>query len=293
MSWQAQTAVNHHSKINDMKLFRLLLYLAEGADDNGRIDPAPSQDTLADFYAVSTRTIRNWLNALCDSGEIEQTRIGSGPGNPSAYRITLQLPDKGGNKAEENITNLSAFSDFMVEIKAEIDTLKAEILAIKVEKVEAKGGKGGSKRRKAHSSKSADDPLDQTLDPEEEELAATPQPQPKDTPFGLYQELKAIDRGIRQGQALKEGKILLEKYSPDDIIACARFLQTDPWRIANMVTLSTQAIQEKIDKWIGAGRPANWSAWQVKAPSYQNGRNGHNPTRPQPAPASERTGGFF
>ena len=165
MSWQAQTAVNHHSKITDMKLFRLLLYLAECANDNGRIDPAPNQDTLAEFYGVSSRTIRNWLNALCDSGEVEQTRVGSGPGNPSAYQITLPMPDKGGNKAEENTGNVSAFESFMVEIKAEIDALKVEILALKVEKVEDKGGKGGNERRKAHSFKSADDPYDPSFDP--------------------------------------------------------------------------------------------------------------------------------
>jgi biotin operon repressor len=121
-------------------------------------------------------------------------------------------------------------------------------------------------------------------------VLASPKPAATNTPYGIYEQLKAIDKGVKKGQTLREAKGLLETYSPDDIIACARFLQTDPWRITNMVTLSTQAIQEKIDKWIGAGRPANWNAWQVKAPSHQNGRNGSHMT---PAPASERTPGAY
>lgn len=159
MSWQAQTAVNHHSKQANMGLFRLLLYLAECADETGRIDPAPSQPTIAEFLGVSDRTIRNRISQLCGSGELKQTRVGSGPGNPSAYQICLPMPEnsgndsgnKGGIKVEAIPGFLAAFEDFKAEVKAEILALKVEISAVKVEKVEAKGGNAtGSKVKTIH-----------------------------------------------------------------------------------------------------------------------------------------------
>ena len=165
MSWQAQTAVNHRSKQTNMGLFRLLMFLAEKADEMGSIDPAPNQETLAEFFGCSDRTIRNRLNVLQDSGELTQTRVGSGPGNPSAYQINLEMPEngntsdgKGGNKAEGNAAIISTFGQQMEEIKA-------EILELKAEKVETKGGKGGNERRKGHSLKSADDPSSIHSDP--------------------------------------------------------------------------------------------------------------------------------
>lgn len=173
MSWQASKAVNYHSRIKDRDLFRLLHYLADYADCNGRIDPAPNQDTMADFCGVTTRTVRTWINKICDSGELEQVRVGSGPGNPSAYQIHLDIPEIEGGKVEENTANASTFDSFKAEIKAEISELKAEILALKVEKVEAKGGKVEGERRKGDSFKSDDDLY---VDPSFDLKVITPQP---------------------------------------------------------------------------------------------------------------------
>ena len=178
MSWQAQTAVTHHSKQRNVARLRLLMFLAERADASGLIDPAPNQETLADFISCSTRSIRTMLGDLVADGELEQARIGSGPGNPSAYRILLPIAekelthgaDKGGRKAEENPDFLSIFEAFKAEVKAEIFELKAE-------KVEAKGGKGGSERRKRLSTESADDPYyDPSFDPISIQEEGTPQP---------------------------------------------------------------------------------------------------------------------
>ncbi|MCA9935972.1 MAG: hypothetical protein H6662_15720 [Ardenticatenaceae bacterium] len=181
MSWQALTAVSRHSTQANLGQFRLLLYLAEYADDAGVIDPAPNQTTMAERFNCTGRTIRNRINNLCADGELVQTRIGSGPGNPSAYHILLPMPEikaenKGG-KAEANPVNFSAFEgkgkndepakaeanpaflSAFAELKAEILGIKAEILELKAENKGGKGGKAESERRKAHSTKSADDPL--------------------------------------------------------------------------------------------------------------------------------------
>lgn len=175
MSWQAQTAVSHTSKQTNLGLFRLLMYLAEGADDNGRVDPAPSQETLATFFNCTDRTIRNRINSLISSGELAQLRAGSGPGTSSAYCITLPMAENGGKNGdnggkipETNMGYLSTIADQVVEIKAEILVMKAEIEALKVEKVEGEGGKRSVEL-------SADDP---SYDPNntEEEKKDPPNP---------------------------------------------------------------------------------------------------------------------
>jgi hypothetical protein len=102
-----------------------------------------------------------------------------------------------------------------------------------------------------------------------------------DSPYGIYEQLKQIDAGVLKGQSLREIKVLLEgdgiapPRSPADIVACGRFLQTDPWRIEKMLTLSTRDIMKKIDKWIDCGRPATWEDYQrhLKGNGHTNGRS--------------------
>jgi hypothetical protein len=215
VSWQAQTAVTHHSKQRNVARLRLLMFLAERADASGLIDPAPNQETLADFIDCSTRSIRTMLSDLVADGELEQTRIGSGPGNPSAYRILLPMAekelthgvDKGGRKAEENPDFLSTFEAFKAEVKAEIFELKAEIFRLKAEKVEAKGGKGGSERWKGFSTESADDPYFDPILIQEEE-GETPLP-PTPPPFPFRPSPKA-DLPEHEGPADKRAKAIIQ-----------------------------------------------------------------------------------
>jgi hypothetical protein len=249
MSYQAQTAVTLYSKQTNVKRLRLLLYLADCAGATGEIDPAPNQETLADFIGCSTRTIRTMLNDLGGDGELEQTRVGSGPGNPSAYKITLPMAEKGGNsddkggrKAETNTDIFSTFEAFKAEVKAEILELKAEILELKAEKVEAKGGKGGSERRKRLSTESADDPsYDPSLDPiliqEENPYPFVPSPKedfpelqgPADKRLDAIMSVCGFDRTIER-QLSKAGYAAaqLRSYSAGAIVDRYRLVNTPP-----------------------------------------------------------------
>ena len=151
MSWQAQTAVTYHSKLTQAHLLRLLLYLADGADEHGRVDPAPNQETLAEFFGCSDRTIRTWIGRICEVGELKQTRVGSGPGNPSAYQICLEMPDKGGRKAEENPMIISTFQKLdqmekRLEKAEETITKLQEIIAENDRERRKKGGKKGGRK---------------------------------------------------------------------------------------------------------------------------------------------------
>lgn len=91
MSWKIQSAVGRKSTHIVDGVGRLLYRLAEYANEDGVIDPAPNQETMAAWYGVSSRTVRNWVNTLIASGELVQLRIGKGPGQTSAYRILLNL----------------------------------------------------------------------------------------------------------------------------------------------------------------------------------------------------------
>jgi hypothetical protein len=100
-------------------------------------------------------------------------------------------------------------------------------------------------------------------------------------PYDVYEQLLEIEPGMKKGQSLREiktrltGKNAPQAYQPHDIIACGAFLQTDPWRVNNMIVLSTQHIMEKLPKWIQAGRPMNYDAYQANQAA--TGSNGHNP----------------
>ena len=110
---------------------------------------------------------------------------------------------------------------------------------------------------------------------EESTAMRTEELRPADEPFGVYQRLAQIDASItgRRGQALRDAKAMLngskrrgiEKYTPDDILGCAEFIQQDPFVIAKMIPLTTDRILQKLPKWIENGRPESWSEWQRKA----------------------------
>lgn len=195
MGARTQEAVTFNSKQTDADKLRLLGILAAGADDEtGTVDPAPTRQTLARLMDCPERTITNRINSLIESGELERVRMGSGPGNPSAFRILLEIPEttllkgetkgervkvkgeKGEAKGEELADRVAVIERELAEIKGlllailekgEKGETKGEKIAIekgeKGERVKAKGGKGETERVKALSFKSADDP---TLDPD-------------------------------------------------------------------------------------------------------------------------------
>jgi hypothetical protein len=185
MGARTQEAVTIRSKQTSIDLIRLLGILAMGAkDDTGIVDPAPNRQTLARLMECEERTITNRIKKLIASGELEQLRVGSGPGNPSAFRIKLEISEttllkgeneaaKGeseaakGEKSEQNNTDLheemGEIRELIFTLCDQIDVLKGEISELKGERVKAKGGKGESQRVKGHSFKNADDPFDPSL----------------------------------------------------------------------------------------------------------------------------------
>lgn len=155
MSWQAHEAVDSHSKHTKISLFKLLHRLAGIADATGVINMAPAQSVIASWFGVSDRTVRNWLDELIQSGELIQTRIGSGPGNPSAYQINLPMPSGKVEKVEEipgkvetKVEKVEEITAILSTFAAAIDELKAEIKSLKLSTFQNKGGKGGNERWK-------------------------------------------------------------------------------------------------------------------------------------------------
>jgi predicted transcriptional regulator len=97
----------------------------------------------------------------------------------------------------------------------------------------------------------------------------------------LYQDALGykIPNGAKEAAAAKR---ILVQFQPEDAVGCYRYLKTETfWQDKH---LSLQSVYEQIGPWLKAGKPTYKS---------KNGRNGHNPARPIPAPASERVGGAF
>jgi hypothetical protein len=187
MGAKVQEAVSFHSQQTDINLLRLLGILAAGADDEtGLIDPAPRRDTLAKLTGCDERTLTNRINRLVKSGELERTRVGSGPGNPSAYRILLPLPEttylKGENAKGEKGESLAQKVDRLEQEMGEIKALFFTLLGEKGERKGEKGEKGEGERVKGGNPKgeSGSPGSVQTIlsDPKEEDhtttLTATP-----------------------------------------------------------------------------------------------------------------------
>jgi len=130
MSYQASEAILKHSKVIDLNLYKLLHYLASYANSDGLVDPAPNQSTMAAFFNVAPRTIRRRLQLLITSGELELCRLGSGPGNPSAYRICSPIDKEGSAFAHPPNALLSTRVD---ALEARADALEA-----RVQKLEAR-----------------------------------------------------------------------------------------------------------------------------------------------------------
>ena len=129
MSYQAQEAVLRHSQQSNLNHYKLLQYIASRADADGACDPAPMQETIADDFGVSKRTIRNWIEHLIESGELHRTREGKGRGNASAYQIALPIGESGKpeTKPETNPDFLSGIYHELRAMRAEIDQLRAEV----------------------------------------------------------------------------------------------------------------------------------------------------------------------
>ena len=94
MSLQAQSALSR-LEICDMDAvsYQLLHKLANYANQEGVVDPAPTHKTLAASMRRSDRTIRKRLNGLIEGGFLNLLRLGGGPGKPSAYKLNLPLGD--------------------------------------------------------------------------------------------------------------------------------------------------------------------------------------------------------
>jgi hypothetical protein len=302
MSWQAMKAVNRHSKL-PQKEFRLLMELADRANAEGHIDPAPSQETLAETFGCTDRTIRAWIGRLCESGELEQTRIGSGPGNPSAYKINLPMSSdgqsaeaKGGNKAEDSTDFASTFTKEMAALKVEILALKVEVSELKVEKVEAKGGKGGSERWKDDSFKSADDPsFDPIKTKEKTKEEDPPTPQPAQPTPKAKREPKAKSGLVFNIPANLDTPEFRQVFTVEWVAA----------RLENKSPLTQRAVNMQLDdlaKYTPAEAVAvvkqsimnQWKAfYPLKDKSNGSQQRPKMTSRPIPAPDSERVGGLY
>lgn len=288
MSREAMEAVQQHSKYqspDDYYLFRVLLSIASFADVagvagvEGKHKECPSYRAIADRAHVHRNIIGDKIAELIDAGELEiAAQGGAGRGSWTVYRINLPIDhsqsDVSIHERTAHGTRESA-DNTLVPIVQELSHQVAEMaheLAHVRQLLSHENGTFGTRHQREHVTDTKE-----TLDTNRETKELPPDggdTLTKDAkPFDVYQALLGIEPGMKKGQSLRELKLLLsgdaskniQAYTPADIVGCGAFLQTDPWRINNMVTLTTRHILEKIDKWVSAGRPVDWDEWQEKA----------------------------
>lgn len=301
MGARTQEAVTIRSKQTSIDLIRLLGVLAMGADDEtGIVDPAPSRKTLARLMECEERTITNRIKKLLASGELDQLRVGSGPGNASAFRINLEIPEttllkgesgkekgeKGENLSQKETSHeaeMGEIRSLIFTLSSEIAALKGEILSLKGERVKAKGGKGETERGKGHSSKSADDPyldpdLDPSTDPEEERETPPlpPQKQQLAEMVNALAEVTVMDGHANWGILSTTAVELLDTYSAEQVRLYYGLGQSanghwnwylHDWRGQKNEPPRPKEIRETIKKAVAGIIPQPKAASQVKAPT--------------------------
>ena len=76
-------------------------------------------------------------------------------------------------------------------------------------------------------------------------------------PYGIYERLEGLQRGINKGQTLKEVKGLLESgFTPIEIVDCAKWIMQEDWHKRGN-PLSPIEITRKIDNWKSQHQPNN------------------------------------
>ncbi len=316
MSFQAMEAVQDHSKWvkgdENATGYKVMMAIARFANKKGIAGVAgdhkkcPSVRTLAEKAGLHHNSVQNWLPLLVESGELSIEKHGKGRGSHQVYTINLPintnvtlsesivtLPKSDVTLIENNVTSdinvtpqgvtiedFNVLSESVTKLAGTVVTLQ-QLMSHHIELM-------------SHSnvtnvtSQSVTDTVDTKLNtsPAEPEDAEE-KLKPITDPFGIYQRLVKLEPGIKKGQTLRDAKSLLKgdkkrgitPVKGQDIIDCAKFMQTEAWRIENMVSLSTDAIIQKIPKWISANRPGNWDEWQ-QAASKQNGQ--HPPPKQAP-----------
>jgi hypothetical protein len=220
---------------------RLLGILAAGADDEtGLIDPAPTRESLADWTGVTQRTITNRIQKLVDDGELEVVRIGSGPGNPSAYRLTLAIPETtylknpagmGETKGENLAERVKKIEETLAEMGEKIEALFTLVAEISPKRVKRVNGKGETASRGSVQTIPFD-PLD---DPEgKEQHGRTARAQPPsplsdssaDRRTAAIAKVCGLDVMIRaHREACEAATVQLRDYAAETILA--RYLPPD------------------------------------------------------------------
>ena len=117
-------AVILHSQQRNTDLLKLLLILADGADDtNGIVDPAPTRETLAELLACTPRAITARTKKLLNSNELKRLRMGSGKGHPSAFQIMLPIADTPMLSAKKPYKSKASTTQRLEKAEADINAI--------------------------------------------------------------------------------------------------------------------------------------------------------------------------
>lgn len=238
----------------------VLLCIADHTNDKGL--SWPSTGTIAREANISERQITRALAELDKLGELEIVQKGDGRGNSSVYRILLEVdkPSKDGAKVDSTATLQETEKGDILSVKGDILSQKVDILSTKVDMVSSK-------------------PLEPSNNHQEPSKEPARKRQPKkELVFEIPENLNNEQFLVAWGDYVTHRQEIKKPLTP--VAAKRQLKQLEEWGIVRAVA----AINHSVAKgWLSIYEPKE----------YQNGRSGHNPARPIPAPASERVGGAF
>lgn len=269
----------------------------------------PSVRALANVAHVHYNSVQNWIPLLVESGELTVDKYGKGRGSHQVYTINLPLDsptvgylsgdetDKSdvtinqnnvtstGQKQDDDVATRSIVTPQSVTIdefnviSKDVTKIMESLVTLTNEMSHMKQLMSQANVTNVTSMNVTDTDIDTDLNTYQAEPESESEPlKPITEPYGIYQRLRKIEPGIKKGQVLRDAKALINgdkkrgipAVEPVDIIGCAKFMKTEEWRINNMANLTSDAIIQKIYKWIEGGRPKNWDEWQANA-SKTNG----------------------
>ena len=231
MSIKVASAIWERSQQKGTALL-MLLAIADYANNDGIA--WPSIPSLAAKTRISDRQAKRLVQQLVTAGELA-VDVGGGRGHSNLYRVILAKGDTGDIKGDIGDT---VYDD----VKGDIQGIKGDIQGERVTSRVIKGD------------------IAMSPDPSKNHHKE-PSMKPSVEANGIYAALAQLQRGINKKQTISDIQELLETdVSGMDIVLCGKWLQSDPWMKGNHVSLTSKMIVTKIDGWITAGRPQEWTA---------------------------------
>ena len=198
-----------------------------------------SVKTTATKCKMSTGMVTKTRNELQEMGYI---KVSKGETENSTCTITIL------DRWAENMTRYSKRS----QSEQDVHTVNASVHTMKQRRT-----------LKEEPFKKETDSGERRATPSSTKTKTPPDP---NSPYGVYEQLETVQRGINKGATLKEAKALLQAgFKVDEIVECAKWIMTEDWHSRQGNPLNPLEITRKIDNWKAQNQPSTTKVYKFTA----------------------------